>query len=761
MNPSVASETPRRGEDWTIYDRPDVDRIYVGHDGEERSIQLMVEGIRCSGCARTIERSLRGLTGVHGVNVTVATGRVELLWGAGAVKLSELLGRLAGLGYVPHPLGSVAAREAGIRERRTSLKRLLVAGVGMAQVMMFAFALYSHARYAMDPAIVALFKWVSLATTAPVVAYAGWPFLLGAWRNLREAHLGMDVPVSLAILAAFFASLWNTWRGSGAVYYDSVTMFIFFLSIARFVEMGARHQAATTSEALALLVPSEATRITNGRTERVAVAALRPGDRVLVAAGEAAPADGRIAEGSTRFDESLLTGEGAPVPRAKGASVIAGTINLDRPVEIAIGAIGQDTVLAGIVRLLERARGTRPRIALAADRAARWFVGGILIAALAVAGIWLAVDASRAFEITLAILVVTCPCALALATPVAIAAATGTLGRWGMLVTRPDAIEALSSATRIVFDKTGTLTAGPTSVARTEPCGALPADRCLAIAAALERGSTHPIATAFRNFEDPAVVATELRESGGAGIEGIVDGRHYRVGRLDYVLRSAPESTSPGETPARVWLADGEQLLAAFDVDDRLRPGTRAVFDELRGLGLEIEIASGDSAERVAQIARGLGVAHFAARLTPADKLKRVRALQSNDARVVMIGDGVNDAPVLAAANVSIALQSGAALAQSSADLILFGSSLEALPRAIVIARRCRQVIRQNLVWAALYNALAIPLAALGWIPPWLAALGMSLSSIVVVLNARRIALLAQRLPDAAAAAPQHEEALA
>jgi Cu2+-exporting ATPase len=761
MNASIATDLRQRSEDWTIYDRPDVDRIYVGHDGEQRSIQLMVEGIRCSGCAGTIERNMRSLAGVRGVSVTVATGRVELLWGAGAVKLSELLGRLASLGYVPHPLGSVAAREASVRERRNALKRLLVAGVGMTQVMMFAFALYSHARYEMDPAIEALLKWVSLATTAPIVGYAGWPFLLGAWRNLRERHLGMDVPVSVAILLAFFASLWNTWRGTGTVYYDSVTMFIFFLSIARFVEMGARHQAATVSEALALLVPSEATRITNGRTERVAVAALRPGDRVLVAAGEAAPADGRIAAGNTRFDESLLTGEGAPVPRAVGASVIAGTINLDRPVELAIGAIGQDTVLAGIVRLLERARGTRPRIALAADRAARWFVGGILVAALAVALIWLAIDASRAFEITLAILVVTCPCALALATPVAIAAATGTLGRWGVLVTRPDAIEALASATCIVFDKTGTLTAGPTSVARTEPWGDLSAARCLAIAAALERGSTHPVATAFRSFEDPALVATDSREAGGAGIEGVVDGRHYRVGRLDYVLRSARESALQRETPARVWLADDDQLLAAFEVDDRLRPGTRAVFDELRALGLATEIASGDSPERVAQIAQGLGVTQHAARLTPADKLSRVRALQSGNASVIMVGDGVNDAPVLAAADVSIALQSGAALAQSSADLILFGASLEALPRAIAIARRCRQVIRQNLIWAAIYNTVAIPLAAVGWIPPWLAALGMSVSSIVVVLNARRIVLLARRLPAAASATPQHQEALA
>lgn len=747
--------------DWSLYDRPEADQVYVRHEGAQRAIQLMVEGIRCGGCAGSIERNMRSVPGVHSVQVTVATGRVELAWTAGQVRLSELLARLAATGYAPHPLGSVAAHDAGIRERRTALKRLLVAGVGMMQVMMFAFALYAEADFEMEPAIAGLLRWISLVTIAPVVGYAGWPFFLSGWRNLKDRRLGMDVPVSLAILLAFGASLWNTWRGTGTVYYDSVAMFIFFLSIARFVEMGARHQAATVSEALALLVPAEATRIVNGRTERVAVAALRTGDRVLVAKGAAVPADGRVAAGNTQFDESLLTGEGAPVARAVGGNVIAGTINLDRPVEVLIGAIGADTVLAGIVRLLEHARGTRPRIALAADRAARWFVTGILGAVILVAAVWLAIDPSRAFAITLSMLVVTCPCALALATPTAIAASIGTLGRWGILVTRPDAIEALARAQRIVFDKTGTLTAGPSRLANTALRGDLSAERCRALAAALERGSRHPLAAAFRSFEDPALVATELREVDGAGVQGVIDGDLYRLGRLDFVLGTPAAADPERDASARVWLAAKTQLLASFDADDRLRAGSREVCDELRALGLEIEIASGDSAERVRPIARALGVHNFASRLTPADKLAHIRAIQRQSPGVIMVGDGVNDAPVLAAAGVSIALQSGTALAQSSADFILFGASLEALPRAIAVARRSHRVIRQNLLWAAIYNAVAVPLAALGWIAPWLGALGMSLSSIVVVLNARRITKLARRLPATQAPAPQPAQALA
>lgn len=735
------------GENWSAYDRPSVDQIYVRHEGSEREIQLMVEGIRCAGCAGSIERGLKKLPGVRSVHVAVATGRVELGWTAGKVLLSELLSRLADLGFKPHPLGSAAARDAAVRERRTALKRLLIAGLGMMQVMMFAFALYAEADYFMDPAIASFLRWASVVCTTPVVAYSGWPFFLAAWRNLRERRLGMDVPVSLAILAAFGASLFDTWRGTGAVYFDSVVMFIFFLSIARFVEMGARHQAASVSEALALLVPADATRIRNGISERVAVAALAVGDRVLIAKGEAAPVDGRIVAGSTQFDESLLTGEGAAVARAVGSNVIAGTINLDRPVEIVVAATGQDTVLAGIVRLLERARGSRPRIAIAADRAARWFVGGVLVAALLVAAVWLAVDPGKAFAVTLAMLVVTCPCALALATPVAIAAATGTLGRWGILVTRPDAIEALVTAKRIVFDKTGTLTRGASTVSRTDVSGALDASRCLAIAAALERASQHPIAAAFRRFENPDVVASDLREIAGTGVEGVIEGRRYAV--------------RAGNGPARVVLTSDSQPIAAFEIDDRLRADSRAVIDALRDLGLEIEIASGDSPERVANIAAALGITRFASRLTAAAKLERLQEIERAGSHAIMVGDGVNDAPVLAAASVSIALQSGSALAQSSADFILFGASLAALPRMIAISRRCREVIRQNLIWAALYNAIAIPLAALGWIAPWLAALGMSLSSIVVVLNARRIVRLARQLPAAAEEAPQIREVLA
>lgn len=740
-------DLPPGGEDWTLYDRPSVDQIYVRHEGSERAIQLMVEGIRCAGCAGSIDRGLRKYPGVRSVHVTVATGRVELAWTAGQVRLSELLRQLATLGFNPHPLGSAAAHEAAVLERRASLKRLFIAGLGMMQVMMFAFALYAEADYFMEPAMSRFLRWASVVCATPVVAYCGWPFFLAAWRNLRERRLGMDVPVSIAILAAFAASLTNTWRGTGAVYFDSVVMFIFFLSIARFVEMGARHQAASVSEALALLVPAQATRIRNGVTERVAVATLVAGDRVLVGQGEAAPVDGRIVEGHTQFDESLLTGEGAAVARAVGGSVIAGTVNLDRPVKIVVSAVGQDTVLAGIVRLLERARGSRPRIARAAERAARWFVGGILVAALLVACIWLAVDAGKAFEVTLAMLVVTCPCALALATPVAIAAAIGALGRWGILVTNPDATEALAAADHIVFDKTGTLTLGPSRVLRTELHGGLTAARCLAIAAALERGSRHPVAAAFRRFEDPAVIAREQGETAGAGVEGLIDSCRYRIGRLAHDSKGHGLPGDAGAGESRVWLTCEDQPLAAFEIDDRLRADSRAVMDQLRALGLEMEIASGDSPERVALIAGVLGIDRYAARLTPADKLERLGQIQRTRPRAIMVGDGVNDAPVLAAAGVSIALQSGSALAQSSADFVLFGASLAALPRMIVIARRCRAVIHQNLVWAAVYNAIAIPLAALGWIAPWLAALGMSLSSVIVVLNARRIGWLARQLP--------------
>ena len=744
---------PRPGADaddvWTTYDRPEIREPLVAREGDSLVINLLIEGLRCSACSWLIGERLARLPGIYTASVNPATARARIAFDPKRTGLAAALRSIAQLGYRPHVLGAADTLEVATRERRVALKRLAVAGFGMMQVMMIATALYVGAIDGMDPMIREYLRITSLVMTTPVLFYAGQPFFAGALGSLRARHIGMDVPVAIGIGLAFIASTWNTFFHRGDVYFDSVTMFVFLLLTGRYVEMLARHRAGSTAEALLRLVPSTAQRLVDGRRERVPVAQLAAGDRVLVSVGECFPADG-IAHGATESDEALLTGESLPVAKPPGARVIAGALNAGAPIEIELTAVGQSTVLAGIVRLLERAQTERPRIARMADRAASWFVTRVLVGACLVAVAWLYIDPARAFEATLAVLVVTCPCALSLATPTAITAATAALARMGLLVTRADALEALARADTVVFDKTGTLTLGRPRLERVTTHGAN-RDSALAIAAALERASAHPLAAAFDGIV--AEPAAEPSIHPGEGIDGRVGGDRYRIGTAAFVTTLAGPPPA-GFVDAGIHLGSASGWLASFELGDTLRPQVAAVVLELRALGLAPSIASGDHAAAVAATATEVGIEQWHARLLPADKLALIERLRSDGARVLAVGDGINDAPTLRAASVSLALGSGSALAQASADLVALRGDLSALPAAVRLARRTTTVIRQNLAWSAAYNLVALPVAALGLVPPWLAAVGMSASSLLVVLNALR---LARRAParTATTAAPQ------
>ena len=729
---------PRADADdaWVTYDRPEVQERLVRRQGPLSSANLLLEGVRCAACGWLVERRLERRAGVTGIAVNPATGRARLEWRTGEVELSSLLRSIHALGYRPHVLGAADTVAVAERERRQALKRLAVAGLGMMQVMMFAVALYAGAFDGMDPVLRHYLRLVSMLVATPVLLYAGRPFLEGAWRNLAARQLGMDVPVALGLVLAWAASTWNTFTDRGEVYFDSVTMFTFLLLLGRFAEMSARHRAGSTSDALLRLQPVSATRVKDGVAERVVVTELAAGDTVLVAAGEAFPADGVLAGEATSVDESMLTGESAAVARRPGDAVMGGSINVGRPARAVVSATGHDTVLAGIVRLLERAQTERPSIARLADRWASWFVAGVLLVAVSVAGAWTVVDPARAFEATLAVLVVTCPCALSLATPTAITAATAALARQGLLVTRAEALEGMSRARRVVMDKTGTLTTGQPVVHRCRPLGALDEAGCLALAASLEQASTHPIARAFARVEGPLRMPQQVDAEPGAGVEGTLDDTRYRIGRREFVAALAG---SRDADDAHTYLGREGEWLAGFEISDTLRPGAAAVVSRLQSMGLAVEIASGDHEAAVAAAARATGVSRCHARLTPDEKLALVRGIQGTGERVIMVGDGVNDAPVLAAASVSIAMGAGTSLAQTSADAVLMARELDALPEAIAVARRTVGIIRQNLAWAVAYNVVALPLAALGFIPPWAAAIGMSASSLLVVANALRL----------------------
>jgi Cu2+-exporting ATPase len=721
---------------WVTYDRPEIQERLVARHGEQSSVNLLLEGVRCSACSWLVERRLEREPGVTSVAVNPATGRARLEWRTQQARLSVLLRTLHGLGYRPHVLGLADTLEVSLRERRQALKRLAIAGLGMMQVMMFAVALYAGAFEGMDPVLREYLRLVSMIVATPVLLYAGRPFLEGAWQNLRARHLGMDVPVAVALVLAYGASTWNTFAGSGEVYFDSVTMFVFLLLLGRFAEMSARHQAGSTSDALLRMQPVSASRVVSGGTERVPVAELRTGDTLVVPAGESFPVDGVLTEGETTADESLLTGESAPVPKRRGDAVIGGSTNTGRPVRLWVTAVGHDTVLASIVRLLERAQTERPAIARLADRMASRFVAGVLLAAVAVATAWVLVDPSRAFEATLAVLVVTCPCALSLATPAAITASTAALARGGLLVTRADALESLARATRVVVDKTGTLTLGHPAVVSCTPLGSLDREACLRAAAALEQSSSHPLAMAFRDVPGPLPEATAIALHPGSGLEGSIDGQPVRIGSRELAAAITP----PRELPdSGIYLARQGEWLARIEVRDPLRAGVPDAVRRIEALGLPVEVASGDEPGSVAAVAAAAGIAEHRARLKPEDKLARVRELERRGEVVLMVGDGVNDAPVLAAARVSIAMGAGASLAQTSADAVLMVQDLRVVPAAIALARRTLSIMRQNLGWAVAYNFTALPLAAFGLIPPWAAAIGMSASSLLVVFNAMRL----------------------
>jgi Cu2+-exporting ATPase len=499
------------------------------------------------------------------------------------------------------------------------------------------------------------------------------------------------------------------------------------------------------SDSLSRLLPAAAHRIT--RTDAgesiadVAVSQLRGGDVLLVRAGEVVPADGEILDACTRIDESMLTGESLPVARRPGERAAAGTINVDAPFRLQVSAVGASTILAGIVALLNRAQSERPRVTREADRTASRFLARVLIVAAVVCAVWLAVDPSRAFNATLAVLVVACPCALSLATLVAVASANAALARRGVLVTHADAIEGLAKVDRVVFDKTGTLTTGDVSISGIRVLRDTSSEHCLQIAAALEAASEHPIARAFSAAAaGNRLAVSDVQVSPGEGIDGVIDGHRYRIGTARFAARDAgPGQGNRLEDEAGIVLGDGQGALALFSLSDAPRPESRHAVAALQSQGLAIEILSGDAPAAVARVAEACGIKTFAARQSPTDKLEHVRRLTADGGFAAMVGDGLNDAPVLGGSGVSIAMSRGSALTLASADIILVGDSLRALPGAFVLARRARGVIKQNLIWAAGYNLTAMPLAALGWVPPWVAAIGMSLSSIVVVLNSLRL----------------------
>ena len=725
--------------------------------GERRAESaLQLAGMHCAACAGLIENALARVDGVCAVQVSAASERASVTWDPGRTRPSALIAAVRRAGYDAVPDAAAPAREMRRREQRQAVWRLFVAGFCSMQVMMMAWPSYVAAPGELSDEMRRLLNWGSWMLTLPVMAFSATPFFAGAWRSLRNVlagrgrlfdarAIGMDVPVALGLLIAFIASTGASFDPGGPfgheVYFDSLTMFVSFLLGARWIEMRTRARAAESLERAMARLPETAWRVgADGEVTAVSTLRLHVGDLVRVPLGQAFPADGRLHEGATEADESLLTGESTPVAKAVGSPVVAGSLNVGAPVLVRVERIGGDTRLERIVSMMKSALAQRPAAARLADRWAPPFLWTVLLLAAGGAAAWSLIDPSRAIWVAVSVLIVTCPCALSLAAPSTLVAAARGMARQGVLLQRLDAIEVLARARHVVFDKTGTLTEDrPTLAGVRVRAAARGWDEAAlrAQAAALAAWSQHPlsraIVAAVAPAPSPAPAWREVQEHPGAGVEAVdTQGRRWRLGSAAWAGGEAGDDA--------VLLACDGTVLAAFDFEETLREGAAEAVAQLQAQGVQVTLLSGDRATRAQALAARLGIQRVHAQATPEDKLAVLKALQAEAGPVVMVGDGINDAPVLARADASLAMGQGALVARAQADAVVTSSRLADLVLARGRALRAVALVRQNMLLSAAYNATCIPLALVGWLPPWAAGLGMAASSVVVILNAQRAA---------------------
>jgi P-type Cu2+ transporter len=705
-----------------------------------------ISGMHCAACATLIEQALRRIEGVAQARVSASAQCATVQWRTDVTRPSRLLQAIEAAGYGALPDTAAGTRAMRRRESRDALWRLFVAAFCAMQVMMLAAPSYFGGSTGLLPDQKRLLDWGGWVLTLPVLLFAAAPFFQGAWRSLRAARIGMDVPAALGMLVAFVASSGAAFDPGGAfgheVYFDSLTMFVSFLLGGRYVEMCARHHAEASLEDSFGRLPETALREqADGSVATVSVLRLRPGNIVRVPFGQAFCADGVVTGGRTRADESLLSGESVPIDKGVGAAVIAGSINLGAPVTMRVTRVAADTRYAAIVALMRDARSQRPAACRTADRWAAPFLWAVLALGAGAAAVWSVIDPSRAVWVAVSVLIVTCPCALSLAAPSALLACTSALARAGVLLRRIDAIEALARVQTLFVDKTGTLTESRGAAVQFTRLGNEPHiedSTLLDIAASLAAWSSHPMSRAIVAAGDRVIAAgvwRDLLEKPGEGVQGRADdGALWRLGRVE------SETAADARAGGACWLSRNGRALARFELCEVLRPGTADAVRALQRDGVTVALLSGDDPARVERLARQLGIADARGGLSPEQKLAAVRAAQARGERVAMIGDGVNDAPVLAQADVSLAMGEGAQVARAQADGVLVSNALADVVRARALARKAMRVVRQNLAWAAGYNAACVPLALLGLLPPWAAGLGMATSSLVVVVNSLRLA---------------------
>ncbi len=707
---------------------------------------VVIQGMHCAACAFTVEDALMSVPGVQSVEVNAATHRAKVVWSESQVKPSAWIAAINQAGYGALPAADSSLRQARHEEGRRALWRWLVAGFCMMQVMMYAYPAYVAQEGDITSDMVFLLRWASWVLSLPVVLFSCGPFFSNAWRDIRARRVSMDLPVALGMAITFLLSTVATFEPEGMfgaeVYYDSLTMFVFFLLTGRWLELRARDRTAGALEALMNRLPDSVERqLPDGDFERVAVRRVMVGDVIRVSPSESFPADGVILQGQTLADEALLTGESRPQARGVGDMVVAGSHNLSGIVTVRVVQVGEGTQFSQIVSLMENASLQKPRLAQLADRIAKPFLIGVLILAALSALYWWPTNPGHALMVAVAVLVVTCPCALSLATPAAMLAAAGNLARHGVMVRNLQALESLAEIDTLIFDKTGTLTQDGQRITQVMTAEGLTPEVALNLAASLAKHSLHPLSKALVKEQAATGQSMEavqdVNEIIGLGLEGRLDGI-VRLGSAKFCTpktKGIPEKASV----CQVHLCTENEWLASWQLSEDVRTDAVQTVQALRQLKVNVWLLSGDRPVSAQQVAQEVGITYAFGACTPQDKLSRMQAAQSQGSRVAMVGDGLNDGPVLAGAHVSMAFGNAVPLAQSKSDLVLMGGSLLVVAQSIRLARHTLRVVKQNLVWAAAYNALCVPLAVVGWLPAWLAGLGMALSSLWVVLNSLRL----------------------
>jgi P-type Cu2+ transporter len=718
---------------------------------------LMIEGMHCAACALTIEDALLRVPGVVRANVSTGSHRAQVIWASDVVLPSGWIRAIETAGYCAVPANDAFSRERRLGESRKALWRLAVAGLCMMQVMMYAYPAYVAAPGDLTAEMEQLLRWASWVLTLPVILFSCGPFFSSAWRDVLNRRVSMDLPVAIGMLITFVVSTVGTFEPQGTfgkeVYFDSLTMFVFFLLAGRWLELRLRDRTAGALEALMNRLPdSIARQCADGTFESVAVRRLQVGDVIRVLPGQTFPADGVVLQGDTQVDEALLTGESRPVSSSAGSLVIAGSHNLSSVVQVRVERVGAQTRFSEIVGLMESASTTKPPIAQLADRIAKPFLIGVLLAAGLACAYWWQHDPGHALMVAVAVLVVTCPCALSLATPAAMLSAAGNLARRGVLVRRLAALEAMATVDTVMFDKTGTLTRDTMVLASIQVRDGVPTERVLDMAAALAQYSLHPVskalvAAAMAERTNPWR-ADQVQEVVGRGLSGKVcqgdDGHSASLVSLGSVeFCGVQNAKSEAKTEVlQSFLRDEQGWLATFEFHENVRSDALSTVEALQKDGVEVFLVSGDSAQAVARVAEQVGITAFQGGCTPQDKLVFLQDAQKRGKKVAVVGDGLNDGPVLAGAHVSFAFGRAVPLAQAQSDFVVLGEQLGLVVKTMGLAKQTMCVVKQNLWWAAGYNALCVPLAVMGLLPAWLAGLGMALSSLFVVLNALRLANL-------------------